>query len=605
MSLAAVRLSILLGLLLAALLGSSLMAWKFAWAPELGEPWLGWFYPPSDLWLWWRDWGQYEPERRPFMSGLTIVAMVAFLPLMALRFAHLHSSLKVGRDPTHKEGFGSVKALLKTGHMSRRGDGVVLGLDPQRSRWRQRTLRDNGDGHVMVIGPSRQGKGAGIVVPTLLSHTGSMLVFDPKHELREICGRRRGELGPVFVVDPTDEASSRYNPLAEIRGGNHLIGDCQMTAAIVADSGQGGPIKQDPFWDSAAHKLLTAVLVHVVGSDRPTLGNVWRTCLQIAGNRYPTTSDPFVRATLKAHRSLDGRTRSNIDETLNTHLRFLSDPMIRRMTGASDFRASDLMAGDYPATLFLAIPVSEGKRLRPFTRLVLESLVAAYTTDIKACSDGRPKRWPLLGLVDEFPALGRLDIIERQMPVMAGYGMRLCLVCQTGDQIESAYGTHQSITGNCATIAFIPGYSGNSLATIARWGGQHAVAHSSKQLAAGLRGSSSLSQSEARVPLLDPGEMLERGKREILVWTLGVRPTYLPKLRYWKEREFRGRFDNVGRPTVAPAQAVGETDEEISTFVTDEEDGLSPEDQEIFGGLDGLIKDVSPAVREALRRKIA
>lgn len=614
MNAAAARLAFLLGLALAAAFGSTIIAFKFDHAAELGQPWLGWLYDPRSAWAWWQAWGHAPPYRTLFQEALGIALVVAVLPVAGLRMVYLYSPLQVGRDPTRRQGMGTVRKLLRSGHIFRNGDGVVLGIDPARGWWRQRTLRDNGDGHVLIMGPSRLGKGAGHVVPTLLNHEGSMLVFDPKHELHRITGACRAELGPVHVVDPTNLHSTRYNPLLELRESPHLIGDCQTVAAVMATSGQGGAsVREDPFWDSSAHKLLTAVLAHVVTGDKPTLGEVWRTCLAIAGNRYPAPRDGFVKATLNAHRALDARTRSGVDETLGTHLRFLSDPLIRRMTAASDFRAGDLVTGPNPVTVFLSVPVIEGKRLRPFTRLMLESMIAALTHDLHLTSDNRAKQRPLLALIDEFPHLGRLDVIERQMPIMASYGVRLCLICQDEDQIGNLYGAKQAITANCSTIAYIPGFSAGSLQTVARWGGQHAVAHSSKQLPAGIKGAGSVTQSETRVALLETGEMLERGKDEVLIFTHGVPPTYLRKLRYWKELEFRGLWDvDDGRATAAPTPLPpehSETDDEQSANDPVDNSGqgeqLSDDDREVIAGLEGLVGDLSPAALAALRQRLS
>ena len=46
-------------------------------------------------------------------------------------------------------------------------DGVMLGMH------RRRYLRHNGPEHVMVVAPTRSGKGVGLVVPTLLTWTGA------------------------------------------------------------------------------------------------------------------------------------------------------------------------------------------------------------------------------------------------------------------------------------------------------------------------------------------------------------------------------------------------------------------------------------------------
>jgi type IV secretion system protein VirD4 len=61
----------------------------------------------------------------------------------------------------------------------------------------------------------------------------------------------------------------------------------------------------------------------------------------------------------------------------------------------------------------------------------------------------------LLLMLDEFPALGRLDFFESSLAYMAGYGMRAFLIAQSLNQIEKAYGANNAILDNChVRVAF-------------------------------------------------------------------------------------------------------------------------------------------------------
>ncbi len=58
-------------------------------------------------------------------------------------------------------------------------------------------------------------------------------------------------------------------------------------------------------------------------------------------------------------------------------------------------------------------------------------------------------------MLDEFPALGRLDFFETSLAFLAGYGIRAYLIAQSLNQIERAYGVNNSIVDNChVRIAF-------------------------------------------------------------------------------------------------------------------------------------------------------
>src|SRR5436305_2595395 len=115
-------------------------------------------------------------------------------------------------------------------------EGIFLGLytDPRGRRYR---LYDNEPHHVMLIAPTRSGKGVGYVIPNLLNYPHSAVVLDVKRELYEATsGFRSRELGQeIFLFDPTSSHTSRYNPLDEIRLGPHEVRDTQNIADLVLD----------------------------------------------------------------------------------------------------------------------------------------------------------------------------------------------------------------------------------------------------------------------------------------------------------------------------------------------------------------------------------
>ena len=74
---------------------------------------------------------------------------------------------------------------------------------------------------------------------------------------------------------------------------------------------------------------------------------------------------------------------------------------------------------------------------------------------------GSGERHKLLMMLDEFPALGRMDFFETSLAFMAGYGIRAYLIAQSLNQIAKAYGENNAILDNChVRIAFAANESG-------------------------------------------------------------------------------------------------------------------------------------------------
>ena len=84
-------------------------------------------------------------------------------------------------------------------------------------------------------------------------------------------------------------------------------------------------------------------------------------------------------------------------------------------------------------------------------RLVLNQIGRRLTEAL----ENERRRHRLLLMLDEFPALGRLDFFESQLAFMAGYGIRSFLIAQSLNQIERAYGPNNAILDNChVRVAF-------------------------------------------------------------------------------------------------------------------------------------------------------
>jgi hypothetical protein len=72
--------------------------------------------------------------------------------------------------------------------------------------------------------------------------------------------------------------------------------------------------------------------------------------------------------------------------------------------------------------------------------------------------EGRYKHRLLL-MLDEFPSLGRLDILQESLAFVAGYGIKCSLICQDINQLKShqtSYGPEETITSNCHVQSAYP-----------------------------------------------------------------------------------------------------------------------------------------------------
>ena len=149
-------------------------------------------------------------------------------------------------------------------------------------------------------------------------------------------------------------------------------------------------------------------------------------------------------------------------------------------------------------------------------------------------------------MLDEFPALGRLDFFESALAFMAGYGLKSFLIAQSLNQIEKAYGANNAILDNChVRVAFAT----NDERTAKRVSDALGTATEMRAMKnyAGHRlspwlGHLMVSRQETARPLLTPGEVMQVPPSDELVLVSGVHPIISKKARYYEDRRFQERI---------------------------------------------------------------
>ena len=365
---------------------------------------------------------------------------------------------------------------------------------------------------MLVFAPTRSGKGVGVVVPTLLHWPHSTLVHDLKGENWQLTAGARRRMGQLCLkFDPTDTSgtSVKYNPLEEVRLGTvHEAEDVQNIVHMMVDPHGKG---LNDHWVKTGAALLTGTILHILYAEpNKTLRGVAgflsdpRYTLQETIERMLATEhDPEgarglarlsrrgrrapIRSWPRACARCSTRARTNGPAVCSTVMSFLSlyrDPIVAANTAYSEFRIDDLVNHERPVSLYLVVPMASRDRLRPLIRLMLNQIVRTLTTTLdyqqgRAVSAHRRK---LLLMLDEFPILGRLDVLAEALSLIAGYGIRACLVAQDLTQIYEAYGHDEAITSNCDTsVAFTP----NKMQTaqeLSRLAGETTVRHAHRTL---------------------------------------------------------------------------------------------------------------------------
>ncbi|WP_298308223.1 conjugal transfer protein TraG [uncultured Erythrobacter sp.] len=538
------------------------VAHQLGYQPRLGTPWFTLadipIYYPWRLFEWWYAYEAYAP------SVFNRAGMVAAGGGILGTITAIAGSVWRARQSKLVTTYGSARwATPKDIQGAGLTDpsGVFLG------RWKDDYLRHDGPEHVMAFAPTRSGKGVGLVVPTLLSWPHSAVIHDIKGENWQLTAGWRARFSHCLLFDPTDPRSARYNPLLEVRKGRHEVRDVQNIADILVDP--EGSLERRTHWEKTGHALLVGVILHVLyAEEEKTLARVAaflsdparsfeRTLtVMMATNHLGTDDAPQVHPVIaQAARELLNKSENERSGVLSTAMSFLGlyrDPTVAKVTNACDWRIADLIEAARPVSLYLVVPPSDISRTKPLVRLILNQIGRRLTEDLQ--STDTPARRQVLLMLDEFPALGRLDFFESALAFMAGYGVRAFLIAQSLNQIEKAYGPNNSILDNChVRIAFAANDErtakriSDALGTATELRAQKNYA--GHRLAPWLAHVMVSRQETARA-LLTPGEVMQLPPDEELVLVAGVPPLRARKLRYFEDRNFTAR---AGKPPVLNA----------------------------------------------------
>ncbi|CAI9398383.1 Conjugal transfer protein TraG [Pleomorphomonas sp. T1.2MG-36] len=524
-------------------------AWRLGFQAQLGQPWFdlaGWpiYYPPLFFW-WWYCYDAYAPPI--FIEGACIAVSGGFVSIVVA----ITLSVIRAREAKNVATYGSARwaepeEIRAAGLLG--PDGVLLGrLDGD-------YLRHDGPEHVLCFAPTRSGKGVGLVVPTLLTWPGSAIIHDIKGENWGLTAGFRSKHGRVLLFDPTDPASSAYNPLLEVRRGDKEVRDVQNIADILVDP--EGALDKRNHWEKTSHSLLVGAILHVLYAEPD------KTLAGVAN----FLSDPKrpVEATLRAMmstphlgkagvhpviassaRELLNKSDNERSGVLSTAMSFLGlyrDPVVAKVTAHCDWRIADLVEGERPVSLYLVVPPSDINRTKPLIRLLLNQVGRRLTEDLKTSAN----RHRLLLMLDEFPALGRLDFFESALAFMAGYGIKSFLIAQSLNQIEKAYGANNSVLDNChVRVAFATNDErtakrvSDALGTATEM--RDSTNYAGHRLSPWL-GHLMVSRQETARPLLTPGEVMQLPPADELLLVAGVPPARAKKARYYEDARFRERI---------------------------------------------------------------
>ena len=459
-------------------------------------------------------------------------------------------------------------------------NGVVLGKDQY-----GRLLIDNSPGHVMMIAKTGGGKGAAVVIPTLITWKGSTITNDVKGDNWLYTAAYRRSLGhKVFrfeaTADGVERVSCHYNPMVEIRKGTvYEYQDARNIALAIVSPDR----TKDPFFAPSAGVYLTAVIIHVLYMVKNRIANLADVYNFITSPQF--SEDQKLQQMINSEHNSDGpedlfykiynditilktgeelprthpsvskigaemadradKERSGIIGCAKIDLEAFIIPTIARNTAYSDFRISDLMNSEVPMDLYFVTNPNSIDITAVLLKLFITQILYILTDNMELNKKGENIAFlhDLLLVLDELTAIGKIDMLHKLIPLIRGWGMKALVVIQDMKQLKATYGENNSFLGNMSTTLY---YTTNDVDTAkyvqTRLGNKTEKIITKSYSQGLLFRRVNYTESYVGRPLMRAEEVHTMGEKEVIVLSAGKNPIRGKQARWYEVDEFKNRL---------------------------------------------------------------
>lgn len=500
----------------------------------------------ADTWqIYWRDY-KNNPKEKKNLQVSAGVPVVFFLGLPLILFL---ASLNKPRSLHGDARWASQSEAQAAGMLANKG--IILG------KLGGKYLMSSADKFLLLIAPTRSGKGVGIIIPNLLNWNESCIVSDIKGEnFDRTSGFRAAHGQAVYKFAPFDPAFETHcwNPLSYAnRDPRFIVGDLQSIGYMVYPKKDGS----DAFWNDQARNLFVAVSLYCVECELPlTLGRVLRLA---SGDGKPkefwqavveagVTPDGVLLSTdcLSALRQFSGNSENTLTSILasfNAPLGIFANPLVDAATSSDSFDLRDIFKKKI--SIYLVVPPN---KLAESTLLMNLFFSLTYDQNTKVLPQQEASMKHLCLMVqDEFPALGRVDKFVRAVGYLAGYGFRCITVAQSVSQLQSRElygeeGARTLVSNHMLQVMYAPREQKDAVeySDILGYTTQDGISKGRSFN----RGSSGRSEnvSDHKRALMLPQELRELGAQKEVVISDNCKPILADKIEYYTDQVFASRL---------------------------------------------------------------
>lgn len=320
--------------------------------------------------------------------------------------------------------------------------------------------------YTALAAPPGSGKGVSFVIPNLLTYPHSVINFDPKSENFTITsGYRSAVLGQkVFRFSPDNKPSGDpglheneksntqthcWNPLDYINTDpTEILADIRKITSLLIPAPDGENIS----FYQGAQQGLDGIILYLMEteSEEKTIYRAWEINNNPAGidkwaastvyERRKSGAEPLSDTCINLVMSYANEQEKKRDTTksiINTNLAVFTDAKTRAATSKSDFSFESLRREK--VSVYVCIAPTNIPRYQNMLNLFFSQALSVNTEVLP--EDDPSLKYQCLALLDEFVALGRIELIRASSGYTRAYNVRYAIVFQNISQVNAIYGS--------------------------------------------------------------------------------------------------------------------------------------------------------------------
>lgn len=343
--------------------------------------------------------------------------------------------------------------------------GLYLGLEQEYGKGYYVGKQSEDDGNALVVGINGSGKSHILAKSMVETWQDPFVALDFKGELSRHYQHLllKGQVKRKCIVFDPFDGNTSYESYALLK--SDKVNFVQNVGEIVNINIPKSLNDPNSYWIDLARNLLSAAIVYYssIGLDfiETTIMAVDTSVSELC-HKIIRSNCSLAKKFIGEIAGLKSEHQAIIGTEMKRHLMpFATDQVIQDALSINQskkaFSWEDIVTADDAPNVFLRLSQDRMEQLGGMIRLMLTQLIRTLERRPDRQSPQGRKISPILLLLDEFPLLGKMDVITNALTTLRSKKVTFCLMLQSIAQLDAIYGydIRKIIVDNCQYKAML------------------------------------------------------------------------------------------------------------------------------------------------------